>query len=585
MVSPKELKHICTVRQLAPVFGRPPGKQHKLVALNSTLPPLVDIDTDEQQKVPWDVPNYPDPLRPWLPYVPGITTGGHEQYKWLLLRLFLYEPHHLVTETRPYRLTEKAASAVIPSFMALSAIAQEIQAVYPLSHFRSSIPQLPAKHILEPSDNRNELMAACQRLGAVLLEVIALAIYASSHFPGPSFTTSRNIQDLLGWSKSPGIPLRGVVIKPETAAIQDISRYLDDGVPVHYVCHEGDSQFDPCVLGAKDMDARHVETHPTSRSFRKEGKFLAREERQPIRTSAPPVQKAKQTYVLQNNSGRRKLISKQKYRKISDLYRSELQKNPTGDVAVLYMGDSDEDSAFDSDGSPPGSMVVSNQPGRSDEPQAGTSTLPKADSDVSPKRRDNLEPSLAAPVRRQPSPSYLPPPHARARACSPHPRRSHSPPPRRDGRLLPRRCSPDRYRCRFPSPPRNSPSFPDRRSRSPCPPVRVYFLPGTWLTNDHSQGSRLPLSEPCNSTPPPQTELCPSISSDQASLITLSILYHPNIPCSAQDVAMTNAETGPEKIDLPSGAPANLPEAIHEVSPGQHEEVPVCVFMFVLSRF
>ncbi|KAH0825624.1 hypothetical protein J3R83DRAFT_14117 [Lanmaoa asiatica] len=369
MVSSTELKNLCDHHQLTPVFARPFDRDYVIVTLNSGNPPSVDIQTTERFKRHCDFADYHDVDHPWRPYIPGIVTDAPERHRWLCLRLFDCEPHHLVTQTAPFRLTEASSSTIIPSLFELLEACSEIGSTRPslVDSFKSFLPPLPNKDILEPFDVRGDLMAAIQKIGPQLLEIIGVCVYLSCRHQFP--TSCRSVHKILSWSKRPTVPLRGVVVELQSITLQQLTDYLDHNVPVHYIYRDDEpSSFDPRLLNAKDLDAEQAEAHAAFLLSSKKEKSRARDERRSTQAAPPPGQKGKKIFMLQDRKGRSKQITKQQHAKLVGIHRSELQKRPTGDVAILYVDEVEEE---DSDDAAPSRdfLFVPQKPWRSSEPE------------------------------------------------------------------------------------------------------------------------------------------------------------------------------------------------------------------------
>ncbi|KAH0825699.1 hypothetical protein J3R83DRAFT_10806 [Lanmaoa asiatica] len=452
MVSSVQLNDLCDRYRLTPVFSRPHGRDYTVVSLNSPTNLSVDVQTAEHFKRWFDVADYLDVNRPWRPYIPGIFMDAPNNYRWLSLRLFDCEPHHLVTSTAPFCLTEDSTSTIPVA---------NIGTICPssLEPLKASLPPLPNKDIVKPYSDKNKLMVAVRNLGAQLLDIIGVCLYLSYRYQIP--TSCSDAHQLLSWSKQPGVPLRGLVVELGSISLQELTDYLDHCVPVYYIYRDDQpSAFNPRILNAKDLDARQAEEATKFFSSRKREKHLARDERRSTQVAPPPGQMAKKIYMLQDSKGRRKYITKKQFAQLQDLYRPEYLKKPSGDVDILHIHRTDDDHHFDDAASSRDSMFVPQKPWKSNEPEADPSTVP--DACIPPPRRRSLSvDDPDAPGWISPSPTHS------LRPSHPSCERSHSP-HRRPAQSSHRRSqSPRRDQASFRSRQR-SPYVPQRhRSRSP----------------------------------------------------------------------------------------------------------------------
>ena len=390
MVSAVELKDLCDRYHLTPVFSRPFGQNYTCATLNSnnTLP--VDVETATQFKRCCDFADYHDIHRPWHPYIlgiPGNAADVPEKYRWLSQRLFDCEPHHLVTQTSPYCLTEASSPAIASSLIELKEACSEMETSCTplLIPFKNNLPPQPKQDILQPATARHELMSCLRNIGPQLLEIIGLCIYLSyRHQFSPE---CRHVHRILSSFKHPLLPLRGVVVELQSTMLQALMDYLDHCVPVHYLYHDDPpSSCDPHLLNAKDLDSEQAVAHAAFLSSRKKEKNRARDERRSTRAAAPPRQKDRKIFILQDTSkGRFKCVTKNQHANLADLYKGTCQKRPAGDVDILYVNEFDDEDDSDDDALPLDYMFVPQKSWKSSEPKPGPSTL--VDTDVPPTRR------------------------------------------------------------------------------------------------------------------------------------------------------------------------------------------------------
>ncbi|KAG9309412.1 hypothetical protein JVU11DRAFT_10663 [Chiua virens] len=264
-------------------------------------------------------------------------------------------------------------------------------------------------------------MNALAKLGLQLLEFIGLAIYSSHYFP--SILPSCDTTHLISWSKSPAIPLHGIVVNLHSITIGEVTHFLDYHVPVHYIYHEAEPSIHPRSLSAVDMDAHHADAHASFISSRRWEKRHARELRRSDWRGLLHVQKVKQKYFLKDKKDRWKQILKKKYTDLYYDYKSEVQRHPTGDIAILYVDETYEDEDFNDKDPPKDFTFLPDIPGPSTLLSVNVSTTICLSPDVENPDAPGWKTTspLPIPSHRVPRPSPQPQPQPQPQPCSPSP--------------------------------------------------------------------------------------------------------------------------------------------------------------------
>ncbi|KAG6369016.1 hypothetical protein JVT61DRAFT_2567 [Boletus reticuloceps] len=393
MISPADLKQLCNQHNLAPVFFKDTSTGDTIVSLDGTSPGEgLNINTPEDLKLWSEAPDYPNPLYPWRPYIPGICRDTPDHHRWINWRLFRYEAYRMVTNSAPFRLTEQAALKIVRSLAQISMVHRELPQLFPwLSTASFTLPPPPSSDLLQNQESRGSVEVAISRAGLEALDIIGLCVYCYHHHTEPLDPSP--LDDVLPWSSN---ALRGVVVDLETTTLQDLNTYVQHRVPVYYLCRRDEpTRFSPQLINARDRDGELERSHQNAMSVRRASKANVRKERRAARPASgtAPIQPGKKRFFLKHND-RFKQISKNAFNQAAG--KCSIHKYPTGIVEICDVDEDPTDDEGFSDTSPIPDMFFTR--GR---PQDGRREflprIPLADANLLHHHLDNLLPLFLLP--------------------------------------------------------------------------------------------------------------------------------------------------------------------------------------------